>query len=213
MRPHHRLIPMLAAATVVSSAGVARGGWTEAGDAGQLPGTAQSVTGSGLLSMITGELGTTDADMFAVFISGAFTATTVDTPGSLADTQLFLFDSDGYGVLGNDDANSGTLRSTLSGSLDPGIYYLAISAFNRDPFNAHGLIFPDLPRTDLHGPDGSGGAFPVTSWSDSPRPSGTYQINLSGVSVVPLPPAALAGLSGLAGVLALGALRRRRGER
>src|SRR5882762_7344358 len=94
--------------------------WTEVGDAGELPATAQVPVGSGVLTSITGSIGPpstislTDADMYRIHISGptSFSATTVGTGGTLVDTQLFLFDAGGLGVYGRDD-DLGTARTTL----------------------------------------------------------------------------------------------------
>jgi hypothetical protein len=199
----------IAAAMLLFAAAGAQADWAEVGDAGALPGTAQSVTGGGPLTNITGTLASADADMFAVFILGAFTATTVGTTGTVSDTQLFLFDSAGRGVLANDDASNLTSRSTISGTLAPGIYYLAITEFNLDPVSSGGAIFPGAFQ-GLHGPTGSGGASPITGWSASTPAGGTYQIDLAGVSIVPLPPAAFAGFSGLTGVIGFSVIRRRR---
>lgn len=92
--------------------------WAEVGDAAELPGTAQITGGAGSLDAITGSL-PSGSDMFAIFITdpSTFSATTVGTPGSLFDTQLFLFDSLGFGVYANDDTPSVSLRSTLPAGL------------------------------------------------------------------------------------------------
>ncbi|RKX57547.1 MAG: hypothetical protein DRP29_08355 [Thermodesulfobacteriota bacterium] len=58
------------------------------------------------------------------------------------DTQLFLFDENGYDVLANDDY-SGIRRSYLSSfDREPEIYFPAISSWNNDPVSGGGLIFP-----------------------------------------------------------------------
>ena len=199
--------------------------WTEDGDAGELPVgdpfvTAQSVTGDGPLDEIRGSLtlqprGDTlgpDVDMYRIFLSGGqtFSATTVG--GSILDTQLFLFDSDGFGVYGNDDA-SGVVQSTLpNGSITslspvaPGDYFLAISHFNTDPVSVGGLIFPSSPFGDVHGPTGPGGASPISGWilANEGFSSGDYRIFITGGTGtdVPIPePATLLLLgSGVAGV-------------
>src|SRR5262249_38282486 len=74
--------------------------WVERGDAGGLPATAQITEGDRFqpLTAITGIInGNRDADMFQIFISdpSKFSATTVGTPGTLTDSQLFLFDANG----------------------------------------------------------------------------------------------------------------------
>jgi hypothetical protein len=159
--------------------------WTEIGNAGDLVGTAQLTTGAGALTSISGTLSTgTDVDMFGIHISSpaAFSATTVGGAGF--DTQLFLFNAAGIGIYANDDS-VGT-RSTLpaghaNSPTTTGLYYLAISQYNRDPFSSGGLIFPNSPFTGVFGPTGPGGALPVNSWSGSGA-RGTYTITLTGAS-------------------------------
>src|SRR5713226_6782201 len=76
--------------------GAAAFSFNEVGDAGNLPGSSQAV---GVLlhgdpATITGSIGSsTDADMFAFTTTGYgnIFASTVGRPGTLVDTQLFLF--------------------------------------------------------------------------------------------------------------------------
>jgi hypothetical protein len=212
-----RLIRFRAAAALAAAlavgAGSARAGWLEAGDAGELPSTAQVSTG--LLDFIAGAVSPVgDADMYLIHIANpaAFRATTVGTGGTLTDTQLFLFDSAGRGVLMNDDASSVTMRSTLPGFAGlAGNYYLAVTGYDRDPVSPGGQIFPDNPFNAVHGPTGPGGASPISGWNGGSA-TGTYRINLQGVSAaqaVPAPPAAVLAAIGMAGFGGLGWLRRR----
>jgi hypothetical protein len=176
---------------------------TEVGDAGDHPGSAYS-TGVGSVPSITGLISsTTDADLYALFLPSpaTFSATTVGT-GTLGDTQLFLFDSAGLGVVANDDhPGGGTLLSTIPlGSVTgpAGLYYLAISRFDRDPSSAGGLIFPSgPPYTTVYGPTGPGGASPISSWGGT-GDLGGYTIRLTdaegSVGVVPLPGALSLGV-------------------
>src|SRR5262249_52284335 len=146
--------------------------WVEQGDAGELPGTAQLVGGLPTLEGIRGVLDTfNDVDMYAIRIvdPATFSATTVGTPGTVNDTHLFLFDEPGHGVYDSAEASAATRRSTLpagnpNGPKEPGLYFLAIASFDREPISAptNDIIFPDFPSTGVFGPTGPGGANPVT---------------------------------------------------
>jgi hypothetical protein len=197
--------------------------WMEVGQAGQLPATAQYVNGMGALDGIQGALptpNTVNMYAFAITDPAAFSATTVGTPGTLVDTQLFLFDSSGLGVYSNDDANGATKRSTLpagnpNGPIKPGLYFLAISSFDRSPVSAptNGLIFPNFPFTGVFGPTGPGGANPVTDFQGGGVGSGTYFIRLTGATFVPEPSSFLLLGIGLAGAAGFGYRRRKAAAR
>jgi len=199
--------------------------WTEVGDAGDLPATAQVPTGSGALTSISGSIpstSATDADMYRIHIStpSTFSATTVGTVGlpgtQLQNSQLFLFNAAGLGVYGRDD-DPGTFRTTLpAGSLlgpqIPGDYFLAISGFARDPVSPGGLIFPSSPNTTLFGPTGPGGTQPISGWTGLEAAfasRGNYRIDLTGAefvsvsTLVPEPGTLLLFAAGLFGILAL----------
>ena len=164
--------------------------WTEVGDAVQMP-TGQAV-GAGI-NRINGSIQPiSDVDMYRIQLgAGLFTASTVGL--SSVDTQLYLFDASGRGLVGNDDASNSSLQSSISTTLSAGIYYLAISAFNSDPLSAGGRIFPDStsfggdPQWTATGPGGSG---VLTGWTTAGNASttqaGAYGIQFN-VSTVPEP--------------------------
>lgn len=205
--------------------------WPEAGDAGPLPFSAQTVVGAGPLSRISGELqgpaGLPDRgvgdyqDMYLINIVDPFnfTASTVVLDDGFAtfDSQLWLFNLDGSGLLANQDAGVGEQAARLtnlsndgSGAelVAPGLYYLAISGAGSVPLGGGG---PDpmfqftLGPGEISGPDGPGGfGNPITDWTN-PGQFGLYRIGLTGAEFIVPAPEGLLALSGL-GLL----IRRRR---
>ncbi len=178
--------------------------WTEVGDAGELPGTAQVVWGSGPLLTITGTYGSgaAGADMYEILIvnPAGFSAF-----ADAQDPQLYLFDASGMGVgmgvYANDDTG-GTLDSYLPpghvySPTTAGRYYLAISGAPRDPYSVGGRIFPDQPWEAIQGPTGPGGGSPLSYWSPGASHSAAYTITLTGAQFVPVPGAVVLGLLGL----------------
>lgn len=169
---------------------------SETGDAGDLPASAQDL-GDGAVTTILGSFsGAGDSDVYRICLTdgASFSASTVGA--TTLDSQLFLFDSEGFGVYANDDM--GSSRGSLlpaSHRFSPsagGEYFLAISQYNRDPQSVMGEIFQDN-FSRLAYPDGVidangfGGAEPVTSWSGrAPGGPGLYRITLTGTrSCVP----------------------------
>jgi len=157
---------------------------SEVGDTGELPASAQEVGPAGPLSSIDGNVdGFGDRDMFKICLTGGgdFSASTVGNTGW--DTQLFLLNSDGKAVYSNDD--SVAPWSTLPAGhpltpTDPGVYYLAISAFNADPNGDAGALFTS-PSAGVNGPARVGGNRPITGWFGmTAQPGGTYRIDLTG---------------------------------
>jgi hypothetical protein len=225
---------LLAPASAATAASLT---WAEAGDAGQTIPTAQTVTGSpsDTLTAITGNISAaSDHDLYEIYIANGatFSATTVLQPGTLDDTQLFLFNSAGIGVYANDDdataLGANAFRSTLpaGGSptlITPGLYYLLIDASFSFPTSDGGLIFPNLTRTSVPvvdstavvGPTGPGGASPFTGYTGTASSFGTYTIALTGATFVTPEPATVvmmfAGSPLLVGYVLLS--RRRRATR
>ena len=206
-----KLITICVIAVLITASGNAFAAWTEVGDAGELPGTAQVVSGSGPLTGISGTI-SEDADMYQIYISDALGFSAQVTATNF-DTQLFLFDASGMGVYANDD-NGAILEPSLLpaghplGPTSAGTYYLAISAWDYDAYSSGGLIFPSGPFTEVVGPTEPGGGSPISSWSGLSFITGDYSIALTGAEhVIPAPGALLLATVGL-GVV--GWLRRRR---
>ncbi len=201
--------------------------WIEQGDAGSLPGSAQSITTNGSVGRVRGALAGAGAldgnpdfeDMYRVTITvpTAFYIRTDPDSGGGANfnTQLWVFSADGFGILGNDEAPSGVgsavyqyaTDSTRAGIYEPGVYFLAISGFLNRPTSGGLDIFSFASISEISGPDGPGGANPIDGWTNSPNCQfGNYILSLEGVSGVPGP----GTLAGMAGGLMLGQRSRRR---
>jgi hypothetical protein len=200
--------------------------WTEAGDAGQLLGTAQEPLGDGPLRNIYGTISTNaDVDLYKIFVSNptTFSASVTSTSGNF-DSVLALFNGGGYGVYGNDDAmlgssNAGLPAGSLLGPQAPGWYYLAVFGLDTTPTSGNGTtpdhyIAPDTssPFTSVLSASGPGGAEPLSGWApvapgDVTGINEEYRLRLSGVAVVPEPETYAMLLAGLGLV---GAMARRR---
>jgi len=179
--------------------------FTEVGDAGNLLATSQSVANG--TTQISGlYAGPIDQDLFAFsWGGGQFIADTSSGVGPLlGDPQLFLFDSAGDLVFGNDD--TGSLQSQISiASLASGAYYIALSQFNDDPLNA-------LNQNMCLGNCGATASAPgpLAGWSlATSRPTGNYSIFFNTAVNAAVPEPAMATLLGLA-LLGAGAAGRRK---
>jgi hypothetical protein len=158
----------------------------ETGDAGDLLPGAQDLTPGGVTQIDGNFANSSDVDLYRLCLpgGGSFSASTVG--GSVVDTQLFLFDSSGRGVYGNDDDGS-SRQSTLPAG-DPltpaaaGEYYLAVAPYNRDPNSDAGPIFASLGP--VLAPTGIGGGQPVSGWSGRVSGMGPYRVVVTGASCV-----------------------------
>ncbi|MDH7570015.1 MAG: PEP-CTERM sorting domain-containing protein [Armatimonadota bacterium] len=216
---------MMLAVIALSASLLAVGGasattWTEVGDAGDLPGTAQVITGSGPLTAIYGSIHEAgNADLYKIFVSDPanFSASTVNAATNF-DTHLFLFRSDGTGVYANEDA--GVPQSLLPAGhvyspTTPGEYFLGIAAYTWDPVNADGVMFQEYPWNGVYAPYTSN---PITGWTAQfgglPVGYGDYRIDLTGAEFIytaPPPPGPVPEPSTMALMgLGLAAFARRR---
>lgn len=205
--------------------------YTETGDAGDLPATAQVISGAAntALTSLSGALtltnGVSESDMFEIYINSPSTfsaSLTGFVPGANNfDSQLMIFSAaTGKGIMANDDdpvtgAPQSNLPSgnTLMSSQTAGLYYILVSGSGRYATSAatNGLIFPNFSDgttdpTVVYGPSGPGGANAITGYTGSSNEGGNYTIALAGAQFVVVPEPGtwafiVAGAAGLAFVL------------
>jgi hypothetical protein len=163
---------------------------SEVGDAGELRSTAGDMGRAQVMDIQGSFWDSSDVDLYRVCLSdgASFSASTLGA--TTVDTQMFLFDSQGYGVYANDDA-AGSRGSLLPAHhrFSPragGEYFLGISVFNRDPQSSLGEIFLNSFNRTIY-PDsiidanGFGASEPLIGWSGrASGPPGTYRITLTG---------------------------------
>ncbi len=158
--------------------------WTETGDAGDIPATAQVTAGNGPLTEIDGNLASpNDADMYCIHVTdvAAFSASLLCVV--IQGPNLWLFDASGKGVAMNSFCQAsakGVNGAFLSG---PGTYYLAVAYDPLYPYAVANAIWLN-GYTPQRAPDGPGAASPVTSWAgpSTPQPLNPYQVKLLGAT-------------------------------
>ncbi|MBL4809198.1 MAG: DVUA0089 family protein [Phycisphaerales bacterium] len=221
-----RALSVLLVMGSVSGAAIAGPDWIEDGDAGSTLIGAQDATSVGPLQTVAGTLGGEDReDVYKlVILDGDNVGGSVMFGLSMSTTGLFnpslwLFDSAGFGVLGNDDdpilggPDSRLTTPSTDGVtllLPPGIYFLAITESGNVPLSFRegiGLgngfyeeIFSFASSTEVSGPDGAGADNPLAAWSGGQGSSGGY-----GIEITPTP-----GSVGLFAIAGVGLTRRRR---
>jgi hypothetical protein len=160
--------------------------WNEAGDAGQLPVTAQITVGAGALTTINGYLTPDfyDSDVYCVHLTA--------TPPTglplvylncvvIQGPNVYLFDSAGMGIATNYTC-AGSQKAIVapSTSLAPGTYYVAVSHWGWEPISSGGAIW--LPSLlGQRAPDGPGAANPIIGWGGLPvpQPINPYSVGLN----------------------------------
>jgi hypothetical protein len=194
--------------------------WIEDGDAGRSIGDAQDTTSVGLISTIAGTLGGADQeDVYRLLIQDADDIASpvqfglVNGGDTVFNPALWLFDSAGFGVLGNDDdpilGGFGARLITPSTDgvtllLPPGEYFIAVTesgnvplSFNPGRGGGKGTleeIFFFNDQFEVSGPDGAGAGNPLIEWSGGAGSSGNY-----GVVITPTPTTmAVFSMAGLA---------------
>jgi hypothetical protein len=208
----------LGIAAIVLAANVYAGVVVESGDAGDLPGTAQIISGqpSHIVKFFDAF---NDQDMYRIYIPDVskFSASTDNSGTQLtdnSDVMLYLLDANGFGLFANDDNpfSPGSLKAAFPGgslSGPPGYYYLAISMFANVPLGPSGEIFPNDPSDAVVQPFAPGSSdSELLGWSFDPFPEqiGNYEIDLT---YTPEPSTLTAGLAAVAFILISLPLRRR----
>ena len=157
--------------------------WSEAGDAGDLPASAQTTVGEGALTTLIGSLASdVDVDMYCIQI--------VDEASFLARLQCavmlgpspYLFDSSGVGVATNETCSGGDKLISSAFVTTGGLYYLAVAFGGRAALaGADDIWLPAI--TTERAPDGPGAANPVDGWGGVPvvQPQNPYTVFLAGV--------------------------------
>jgi hypothetical protein len=181
------ILPVLASLALFTLAPAASAA-DEVGDAGDLPATAQDLTGAPVAQISGSILEGGDVDMYRLCLDGGGSFSASAVGGTEVDTQLFLFDASGRGVYANDDERENVVQSLLPAGhpLTPsaqGEYLLAVGVYNLDPQSAAGAIFP--VDTGVVGPTGPGGADPVTGWGGRPDAPGDYTLTITGAECGP----------------------------
>jgi hypothetical protein len=182
------ILPALASLVLLLLAPAANAA-DEVGDAGDLPATAQDLTGAPVESIAGTLVEGTDIDMYRLCLDGGGSFSASAVGGTAVDTQLFLFDASGRGVYANDDQQEGVVIQSLLPAGHPltpsaqGEYLLAVGAYNIDPQSAGGAIFPAL--ADVTGPTGPGGGEPLIGWGGRHEVPGAYTLTITGARCAP----------------------------
>ena len=191
------------------------------GDAGGLPGGANITAGSGgPLTDIIGGLNnqTSGADMYEIMIASptAFSATVTGNGNNpIVNSALYLFDSAGDGLFGNDNISGGNSLSAIpvgtTNLLSPGLYFILITTSGNLPAHGATNLFGDL--TNLTTVQAALSALKVNGYNTSgttPNPADSgkgYDIVLTGASFAETPEPATVALIG-SGLLLLGMWKR-----
>ena len=197
-------------------------GTGDSGDAGSVPGSAQIPQGAPLspLTRITGNLGGIGSisgdggdfqDMYCIFITVPTILSVSTSPdnGGNVDfaAQLWLFDSDGLGLLGtaNSTFNNESNDDTGITINETGLYYICITGFGSEPFDQFENPLFNLDfEGEISGPDGKGGGNPISFWGFT-ESKGSYELALEGIGFAPAPGSAVL----LMAAFAFGGRRRR----
>ena len=204
------LLPSVVALLVLSCGAPAKADTVTASGAGPLPGSAEDLTGVNVTEILGTVPFPIGVDMFKINVTdfADFSAMTIG-PGAfgIPDTELFLFDASGFGVLANDDISGSNTLSCLPsadsgnpcvtslpagiGPTSDGTYFLAVTRSANSPLDGSSNdIFSSGASTDVLGPNSGTG--PVASWDNNVFTSPdfdliNFDITLTGASATPEP--------------------------
>jgi hypothetical protein len=151
--------------------------WTESGDAGDTPRTAQTPIGTGQLDIIIGTLSpATDTDVFRIYIPNPdifalnMNGTSLTPYYALGnDTEVYVLDEAGNLVFNHDGASLAQVNAGQLAGKSAGVYLIAYNLFSSTPINSQ--------------------LNPIIGWNVNPYKSqtGTVYLNLTGAEFVPAP--------------------------
>lgn len=156
--------------------------WNEAGDAGELPGTAQTTVGAGALTEINGNLASaSDADMYCIRVTNTASFIAALQCVVIGGPDIWIFNAAGNGVSANYLCQGGTkfVNGTFANTV--GNYYLAVAFRGRQPFAGANAMWL-TSNSAQHAPNGPGAGGVVNSWGGTGniQPLNPYRIVLGG---------------------------------
>jgi hypothetical protein len=155
---------------------------------------------------ITDSLGPDAAHLYGFYWNGgSFSAYTAP---AAVDNSLFLFDSAGRGLWACGDVSGSDVSARIDvPNLAAGSYYLGVTFYNLVPVDDSYIpLFPWIgyPVVGQVPVDSSASAIPLSAWYDPQGSgSGSYEINFTSPTAVPIPAAAWLLGSGLIGLVVL----------
>jgi hypothetical protein len=159
--------------------------WTESGDAGSLPSSAQVTAGNGPLTMIQGTLSSNaDQDVYCIRVTDPTLFTASLQCVAFADNDVWLFGSTGLGVAHNDGCTGGQTHVGTPLVTTAGLYYLAVSPSGDDAMNGASPIWNPPSASGQRAPDGPGAPGPISGWSNAGVVSNfnNYRLQLAGAA-------------------------------
>lgn len=158
--------------------------WSEVGDAGDLPVSAQATSGIGGLGSLSGTLSSaSDVDMYCVQTSAmvrvyGYPVLTITCWSDLSP-NVWVFDANGMGISTNESCAGGFKTLTTATLVPFTTYYVAVSYSGVIPVSAGGPMWLSAPGERT--PDGPGAASAVTGWAGSPLVTGPnpYQLGFN----------------------------------